>query len=500
MSLSLLLFATSLLAADTGSQAVIGAQKQLFLDDTLIASNQNVTRTIHPAVKYPGNPVLWPTEPWEGATAIVYGSVVRDGDTFRMWYHSDQGVSYAESKDGIAWSKPALGLFKVDGHDTNVIVSREATEGEPNVFPYFYEVFGVHADPRADASKRYVMGFLSIQKDYDGPRKDPFHGNQRRGLAVATSPDGIRWTLADSFATDAICDGATHWMWDPARERYVLYGRTKYVSPEVEQACAQDAWAREHFWGRSVARVESPDFLNWDFKDPASAPVVMTVDTQDRPGDEIYSMMVFPYESVYIGLVQMYHSYADTCYLDIQLAVSRDGSQFTRVSNSGGERTVFIPCGPVGGWDRFNNSLANNAPIVVGDELRFYYGGRLNRHSPYKGPDDGKGAGIGFATVQRDRFVSLDASFDGGVVETIPVTFTGKNLHVNAECAFGEIVVEVLTRNGSEETILARSKPLRANALDIPVEWEEGRLDKVDGPAAVRFTLKNARLYAVWCD
>ena len=78
--------------------------------------------------------------------------------------------------------------------------------------------------------------------------------------------------------------------------------------------------------------------------------------------------------------------------LDVQLAVSRDGVRFTRdrgtiAARQGARptRTAFLPNGPVGSWDRFNQSLANNPPIAVGDELRFYYGGRTYRHAPYKG-------------------------------------------------------------------------------------------------------------------
>jgi len=114
-----------------------------------------------------------------------------------------------------------------------------------------------------------------------------------------------------------------------------------------------------------VARVESPDFIHWNITAPAEGPVVMTADTEDEPGTEVYSMLVFPYESVYIGLVQAFHNRPDKCHLDIQLAVSRDSIEFTRV----GDRSAFLPCGPIGSWDRFNNSVANNPPIEVGDEL-----------------------------------------------------------------------------------------------------------------------------------
>ena len=488
-----LFLALSTAAGAAHETITVGPKKHLFLDDYIIASKENVTRTVHTAAKYDGNPVLWPEEAWEGACAIVYGSVLRDGDKYRMWYHNGVGVGYAESADGIAWTKPALGLFEIDGHATNVVIRRDAVEDDPNALPFFYELFGVHKNPSATApDKPYVMGYLSLERGYDGPRQDPFHGGQRRGLGVAASPDGIHWTLAENWATEAICDGGTHWMFDPKTGHYVLYGRTKYIASGLKEAWGDNEWVQRYFWGRSVARCESPDFLDWNFRDPGTAPVVMTADVEDTPGDEIYSMQVFPYESVYIGLVQVFHNQADACHLDIQLAVSHDSVHFTRV----GDRSPFIPCGPVGGWDRFNNSVANNPPIEVGDELRFYYGGRSYRHGPYNGPDKGRSfGGVGFATIQRDRFVSLGASFEGGVIETVPVRLAGPALHLNAQSAFGEIVVEVID---GEDRVTAKSKPVSADGLDVLVEWAEGSLEGVRD-AVLRFTLRNARLYALWC-
>ena len=482
-------------AATAPSPIVLDRTRQLFLDDYLIASMENVDRVIHPAEKAPSNPVLWPQETWEGKVAIVYGSVLRDADKFRMWYHGEAGVSYAESADGIAWSKPALGLYPVDGQDTNILIKRGATEGEPNALPYFYELFGVHRDERStDPERRYVMGFLSIQREYSGPQEDPFHKGERRGLGVATSPDGIHWTLRENFATDAICDGGTYWMLDPAREEYVLYGRTKHIPEGLLAAWGVDAWVKKSFWGRAVARIQSLDFLHWDFTKSATAPVVMTPDEKDTPGTEIYSLHVFPYEGLYIGLLQVFHNQADACHLDIQLAVSRDGVTFSRV----GDRTPFIPVGPVGSWDRFNTSVANNPPVVVNGELRFYYGGRTYRHSPYDGPDKGQsGGGIGYASIRRDRFVSLEASFEGGVIETVPAELAGASIHLNAVSRFGTIDVEVL--DAQTRSPVAVAQAVSEDALDIPVKWKEG-VTPPKGPCILRITPRNAQLYALWCE
>jgi len=473
---------------------VLDGQKQLFLDDHLLASSENLSRTLHPAEKYTGNPVLRPEAPWEGTVALTYGSVMEEGGRYRMWYLSGPGVSYAESPDGVQWTKPRLGRFAVDGQDTNIVVRRGGGDRAPSL-THFYELFGVFRDTQEqDPARRYKMGYLSIERGYSGPREDPFHRGQRRGLGVAGSPDGIHWTAIEPWATEAICDGASHWMYDAAQGKYVLYGRTKHISPGLEQAWGEDDWVEKHFWGRSVARTESADFLHWDYSDPATAPVVMTADAQDPPGTEIYGMSVFPYESVYIGLVQRLHSRPEDIFLDIQLAVSHDSIHFTRVAG----RTPFIPCGKLGSWDRFNNSVANNPPIADGDTLRFYYSGRTYRHSPYQGPDKGESGGaIGFATVKRDRFVSLGASFDGGVLVTKLLTVGGTQLHVNADCDFGSIVIEVLELDGP---VVARSKPLQADALDLMAEWELGTLDGLDGPVQLRITLRNALLFALWAS
>ncbi|HUS71547.1 MAG TPA: hypothetical protein VMY06_00665 [Sedimentisphaerales bacterium] len=469
-------------------------QKQLFLDDYLVKSRTNIKRRIHPAQKYDGNPVLWASESWEPKLGVLYGSVIQDDGKYKVWYKAGMGVGYAESRDGIKWVKPRLDLVKNDGQKTNLLfLKREKFKG-PEAYPTFWELFGVHKDEKdPDPSRRYKMGFLSIIRPYEGPRRDPFHPTDRRGLGVAGSPDGIHWKLINAFATEAICDGDTHWMFDAARKKYVLYGRTKKTLPEVESAWSNYDWYKQYHSGRAVARLESTDFLNWDFTEPATAPVVLTADIDDQPGTEIYSMKVFPYESLYIGLVQVFHARPEACYLDVQLAVSHDSLNFTRVA----DRMPFIPVGPIGSWDRFNHSLANNSPILVGDELRFYYGGRTYRHTPYKGKDTGpKSGGIGFATIKRDRFVSLQASFDGGRILTKPLMLLGSDLHVNAKSEFGEILVEVFDLAGNS---IARSRPVRSDSLDVIIDWKRGSLKGLKDPVVLRFTLKNASLFAVWC-
>jgi hypothetical protein len=480
-------------AALAGEPITLDSRHQLFLDDYLIASMKNVKRTVEQAQKHPKNPLVWPGESWEDKMSTIYGSVIRDGDRFKVWYKSGMGVGYAESEDGIRWVKPALDLVIIDGQKTNLLWRKKGKTEPPDGFPYYYELFGVHRDDReADASRRYKMGFLDIDFKHTGPGGDPFHKGQRRGMGVAGSPDGIHWKLINNWATEAICDGATHWMWDPARSKYVLYGRTRKALPEVVEAWSKYDWYKNWFSARAVARVESADFVNWEFTSPESAPVVMTADLQDVPGTEIYSMKVFPYEGIYIGLLQVFHAVPDQSTLDVQLTMSRDGVNFTRV----GDRGVFIPLGPAGSWDRFNHSLANNDPIQVGDDLRIYYGGRMYRHGPYSGPDKGvERGGMGLATIKRDRFVALEGSFEKGSIVTKPLKISGSALHLNAKADFGEIIVELLDEQGKS---LAKSKPITQDLTDLNVQWKNDL--KLPDISSLRISISNARLYAIWTN
>lgn len=98
-----------------------------------------------------------------------------------------------------------------------------------------------------------------------------------------------------------------------------------------------DDYITKYYLVGVVATTSSDDCIHCELKDPATAPSVMAPDAEDELGTEIYGMAVFKYESVYIGLAQRFHNRPGDAFLDVQLAVSRDGVYFKRV----------------GEWDRF---------------------------------------------------------------------------------------------------------------------------------------------------
>ena len=127
------LFAVQLaLTAEPLTLGPEGTRRELFVDRFLIAKLTGDAKQ-HLHTPEPREVVLTTEEPWEGNTSAYY-TVFRDGNRFRMYYrgsHWDTGTKkathrevtcYAESRDGIHWVKPKLGLFEFNGSKENNIV------------------------------------------------------------------------------------------------------------------------------------------------------------------------------------------------------------------------------------------------------------------------------------------------------------------------------------------------------------------------------------------
>jgi len=491
----------------------IGHERQLLLTGHLIEERDGLTRRVCPVDKHPDNPVIRPCEEWEPA-GYVSRSVIHDPEEgiYKAWHagvdeagrmaqqqagHSS-AVYYFTSEDGIRWERPELEPVGSEGRYANTC-TLTARKGAPAPWPHFRELFSVIKDcVDPDPERRYKMGFLHKETGCPGPDDDPFKPGQRRGLGVAFSPDGVHWTPVDDMVTRATCDGVSQCLHEPEKGRFVLYGRARYIAPEVQQLWGEERFFQGNHGARAVRRAESEDFIHWT---PDEGRIVMATDMLDGPGDEIYGMAVFPYEGIYIGLMQVFHNYEDEDHLDIQLAVSRDGVQFERLS----DRSPFIPVGEVGSWDRFNTNFSSSIPLAVGDELRFYYGGRNCRHrGAYKGTDDVRNvglsglAGVGLGTIKRDRFAGLVATFDPGTLLTKPLLLEGTRLHVNARVPFGVLEVALADVSG-QVTEGTRGRIQETDGVDIvvPVRMPSGSTDR---PVRLEFRLQNGTLYSFWVD
>ncbi len=168
------------------------------------------------------------------------------------------------------------------------------------------------------------------------------------------------------------------------------------------------------------------------------------------------------------------------------MAWTRDGRTWVR------DQTPFFEPDPKpGAWDHAHAWLDFQLP--VGDEVYIYYGGYKNGHkvNPYQERQ------IGVVRIPRDRYVSRSAGSDGGTLTTPPVILPGGKTMVNARVR-GELRVRLLDASG--EAIRGFDaddcKPIRGDAIAIPVEWKGSLIAVKDKPVRIEFQMNDAELYA----
>ena len=234
--LTLLLAAQPVRAGDVLQLGKYGTQRELFIDSHLIGKLSGDAKQ-HLHQPNPREVVITTDAPWEGNTCAYY-TIFRDRNLFRMYYrgsHWDTNTKksthpevtcYAESKDGIHWTKPKLGLFEFNGSKENNIV---------------WDGIGTHCfvafkdnNPKCSPEARY---------------KGIARGRPRgkKGLYVFQSPDGIHWKLMhpEPVITEGAFDSQNLAFWDAYTKQYREYHRT-FVSGK-----------------RSIMTGTSKDFIHW---------------------------------------------------------------------------------------------------------------------------------------------------------------------------------------------------------------------------------------------
>lgn len=216
----------------------IGSRLELMVDGYLVESFMgDAQRLLHHPVRQ--DIALDHDAPWEGSGSN-YHTVFRDGDLYRMYYRGAQftvtdGVlkedhpavtCYAESRDGIHWEKPNLGLFEWNGSKENNIIW---TEGRT------VHNFAPFNDSRPDVPED--QRYKALASAPDG-----------RGLAAFASSDGIHWRMLsdEPVLTKGAFDSQNLAFWDDARGEYRAYYRD----------------FRNGF--RDIRTATSQDFLNWE--------------------------------------------------------------------------------------------------------------------------------------------------------------------------------------------------------------------------------------------
>ncbi|MFO1066794.1 MAG: hypothetical protein U0892_23290 [Pirellulales bacterium] len=455
-----------------------GPWRRLFLDGAVVERREGLVRRFHAAEKVAPEPLIRADRAWEGKAAIigpyVYGTVLRVGDRWRMWYqvlHQGNQVGVAESLDGLNWTKPDIDVVKYEGQPTNLVVSpsvRDRIGGEcHNPVSFICLLKAIRA------SGFVLYGFDPVDR---GPR-------------VAFSSDGLHWSYANS-------------------ERRTLFSSSDVVNfgfdPYQQRTYA--TWKTRNRRGRAVGIAWSRDGLQWS--KPFEGPI-FTADDHDPDTTQIYGMPVFPYQGLYIGLPWMYRAryfkYGDYSVdklheaqsdsprnMEVQLAWSWDQVNWTRPI----EREQFIARGPEGAWDH-GMIVTARSPLVIDDRLMFYYGGTDGLHD-----DRQVHAGIGVAALRLDGFCSMaNSGTEPGWMITRREPMRSPRIVINAKTERGgSIRAELLDRK--DRVIQGFSaddcRVFQGDSVRHELSWTTQELPPkaMKSDVKIRFILKAAELFS----
>lgn len=452
------LLAAALLISSTcaAAEAVdVGSRLELFVDDYLVeALDGDAAQVLQRPV--PQEVVLVTDQPWEGNTSAYY-TVFRDGELYRLYYrgsHYDETTKksghrevtcYAESRDGIHFTKPDLGLFEFDGSKQNNIV---------------WDGIGTHCfTPFKDGNPNCApeASYKAISAG---------HSPATRGLYAFRSPDGIHWSLMQEkpVITEGAFDSQNLAFWDAARGQYVDFHRTF------------------HQGLRDILTATSSDFLQW------TKPVLLQY--TGAPREHLYTNAVLAYERAPHLLLGFPTRFLPDLKDQVEptLMSSRDGRTFHRWPDAliprdapqdrDGNRSNYMAWGMVHlpGNDRELSVYATEA----------YYTGPSSRLRRF--------------TYRVDGFVAVRAE-KGGRLVTKPLTFDGGSLVVNFRTASeGRMRVELQSADGQPIAgfTLADCRPLQGDEIARPVSWDEDRsLNSLAGqPVRLCFELTGAELFS----
>lgn len=455
----------------------VGLEPVLLLAPGVVAHADRARLIIHPPRKT-GERLLESSLPWENAT-LNWFSILREGDRFRLWYEcydiagwptpDDTSFCYAESTDGIHWTRPQLGLTEYQGSTANNILFRQIGKNAHRSRVHGTCVF---LDPAAPPEERYKA---VSQGQFQGLGDRPYY------IAGMTSPDGLRWQrlpkpIGDDFA-DSQYSGFRH----PASGQYWLYGRASGRG------------------GRAVGRAHGPAFTRFD---SLARDVCLQAHADQLPGQDHYNpaCQLCPLvHDLVLAFPSLFHHQADT--LDIRLAVAHPSGRFLWPERD----AAFIPLGAPGEWDSGSLYFGNGGclPIGAGEEWAFYYSASRLKHGEVELEnlrDPSNRRVITRAVAPAGRLAGYRAEDDVGELRTVPLRSPGRRLQLNARVtAGGEIRVALLRPDGSPIPGRATSDctPITGDSRKAPVTWTTGSDLPAEEGVIVDFELRQADLFGL---
>ncbi|MSU66257.1 MAG: hypothetical protein EXS38_09195 [Opitutus sp.] len=429
------------------------AERQLFLDPGLIHHLEGAHLTVNPPQS--SQVVLRPDRPWEQALISFYTTVIDENGKLRLWYicrdiDNRPNLAYAESKDGVTWIKPELGIVDYHGSKRNNLVGVTSLDG------------AVYRDPHARSGEEYV-----------------FVGSApTEGVYRFYSPDGLHWQRDARALLPFRSDTQNVVFWDELSHGYALYlrgwnlaGRWEDRLRKVVRLDAKNL--AEPLPIRPSGRGNNPGNANDRPRIVDEVPTVLEADARDPIGTDVYNLSVEPYPldpRWYVGFpsLMLREKHISDGRLEVYFVGSRDGRNWQRY-----DRAAYAKLG-LAGAENANMTFIGPGIVVRGDELWQFGTGFRNRHGAVEQRKE-RADGVVCRYVQRiDGFVSLDFAQAGGRCVMQPVVATGERLRLNLDTGvLGTLRVGLGDAEGHPIPgfSVEECDPIRTNSIRWEASW-----------------------------
>lgn len=425
--------------------------------------------------------------PWEG-DGCDYFNLFHDDGLYRMYYLAwsatrggqvirdpDVRVCYAESADGLTWTKPDLGICEYEGsRDNNIILDRNTQK-----FDNFYVFRDTNPNCQQEAQYKAITGD---------------HSAAGRYLRAYYSADGIHFTRQHHLAFSDYYDTLNTAFYDPRISLYVAYVRG-FHGGEFGTGV------------RDIRRMTSPDFIHWSdseqiaFHDDLDIPLYTNAVSMYARAPHIYTG--FP--TRYIERKTWSKNYDRLCgaekrrkrfqataryglaLTDCIFMTSRDGRCWTRYHDAflrpgpeNGRNWVYGDCYPAVGMVE-----TESADRGAGKELSMFV---------FENHWQGIAVELYRYTIRLDGFAAVSAGWQPKTVTTKPLIFSGDTLTLNfATSARGSLYVTITDDEGNYIESGELFGDNTARAVDFG-----GDLSAFSGkPVVIRFEMTECDLFSM---